>query len=131
MSETARWEDVRVNDSILVESHEGDVTLSGTVAHVNELRHDLYLSDGREVSQVTWSLVDIVKFEPRLPTAFGSVICTDSGWRYVRLRTRDMAYPWTWVGDEPCEPPAHGPSDSFVRSGGFRVLFDAGIDPNV
>ena len=95
-----KWEDVRDGDTILIENIHSDLTISGTVQDgfsVTTRNINLGNSVYGDIDPSHFVLLDIIKPEPQLPTAWASVIKTqnerDGVWfHHVK------AGPNEWVG---------------------------------
>jgi len=68
-----RWADVEAGDAIVADRKVTDVTISGTVTRVAGDWVGLG-GDGFNISSDFWTLLDIIKPEPQLPTTPGSVV---------------------------------------------------------
>ena len=111
-----KWSDVEVGDAIIAETIvPGDATVSGTVVDPGQAkpgaRWGYYLSGMSEpLSSNHWTLLDIVKPGPRLPTTPGSVVAC--GGFFFALD------PFGWFG------PSGYVRDAYVT--GFHLVYDAG-----
>jgi len=120
-----RWADVEVGDAIIAEIiGTGDVTVSGTVVEVSgALLGGLYLSGMMyPVLARTWTLLDIIKPEPQLPTTPGSVIrlFDSTGYPFDYMLTGTVVESTPWVNVRYGDRSYPGENLPFV------VLYDAG-----
>jgi len=106
-----KWEDVEVGDAIIAEIRTaGDATLSGTVCALEPALGFVVLAGNSSIPTYGWTLLDIIKPEPQLPTTPGSVIAC--GGFFFALD------PFGWFG------PSGYVRDAYVT--GFHLVYDAG-----
>jgi len=104
-----KWEDVEVGDAVIAERRESDATVAGTVGDTNE-SNGLYVGFGVVerfgIYTKNWTLLDIIKPGPQLPTATGSLVrvrdsnhfymrAEDDGW-YCSCGLHDVDAPTDW-----------------------------------
>jgi len=127
-----RWADVEVGDAIIA-NHVGDsdAVVSGTIVDPAQAkpgaRWGYYLSGMRDpLSSNDWTLLDIIKPEPQLPTTPGSVI------RYELNGPGDYAHyvlEATFLGKRSWSGPwGHGYTWADVDDGDtpWELIYDAG-----
>jgi len=88
-----KWEDVEVGDAVIAERKEvSDLTISGTVTYNDGLWIE-FVGFGFDTSN--WTLLDIIKPEPQLPTTPGSVVVRDGGSESPVHYMLDLDKRWT------------------------------------
>jgi len=111
-----KWEDVEVGDAIIADRKSADVTISGTVTDATGT-YVAIGNDGYNMNPEFWTLLDIIKPEPQLPTTVGSVVQT-GGVLYARAQ---HTLPW-W----PLNGPVCRATESEMALSRPVVLYDAG-----
>jgi len=113
-----KWEDVEVGDGVLLET-DGDVMIHGTVTDTDTTA-GFYL--GRNyISPSRWTLLDIIKPEPQLPTTVGSIVSILGAW----ILEPDML--WHSLSCRPCwfrNP--EGESLVGLSARDWTLVYDAG-----
>jgi len=101
-----KWEDVEVGDAIIADRiGDSDATITGTVTASGPGWIDLGDND-YSIAADRWTLLDIIKPEPQLPTATGSLVVVrdsnhfymradDDGW-YCSCGLHDVDAPTDW-----------------------------------
>ena len=104
-----KWEDVEVGDAIIAEWGPADTTITGTVGYTSSPYECIELAGGYMVDIAPrggWTLLDIVKPGPQLPTSTGSLVrvrdsnhfymrADDDGW-YCSCGLHDVDAPTDW-----------------------------------
>jgi hypothetical protein len=115
-----KWEDVEVGDAVVIESTCSDLTITGTVTEAENV-NGFFSVDGQDFYPASrqdrerWTLLDIIKPEPQLPTTPGSLI---------RLVGHEMTWTYFLTALGWTSPLGRGNND--LRAGVFEVIYDAG-----